>query len=205
MSATLVGEKKRVLRAAVMSRRTSLTNTDSDNWSRSIQGKVLQFQPYLHSSSVALYSPIQNEVGTEEIRDHALGAGKQVFYPKVAEESSVELVQIDSTASFAIGRFGILEPNGKKRLSDLDSGQLIIIVPGVVFDAQGNRLGRGLGWYDRLLKRIGKNTTFLGLAYEFQIVSAVPVEFWDQKVDYVITERRVIDCAYIRSQSSLAS
>jgi len=205
MSTTLVGEKKRVLRTAAMSRRTSLANTDSHTWSCLIQATVLQFQPYLRSQSVALYNPIQNEVGTEAIRDHALGTGRKLFYPKMAAENSVELVQVDSVTAFGIGRFGILEPTGKRRLSDQDLGQLMVFVPGVLFDSRGNRLGRGVGWYDRLLKQIGRSATFLGLAYEFQIVGEVPVEPWDQKMDYVITERRVIDCGDSRSQSSLAS
>jgi 5-formyltetrahydrofolate cyclo-ligase len=78
-----------------------------------------------------------------------------------------------------------------------------MIVPGLAFDAQGNRLGRGGGWYDRLLGATGGAAVPVALAYEFQIVDEVPVRQWDRAVNYIVTERRVIDCA--RERSSLAS
>jgi len=71
---------------------------------------------------------------------------------------------------------------------------MVVFLPGLVFDSLGNRLGRGIGWYDRLLKTMGKGAVFVALAYEFQMVDEVPTEAWDEKVDYVITEKRVIDC-----------
>jgi len=204
MSETLIGERKRLTRAAALAERRSLIGAESSSWSGATQEKVLQFPPYILSHSVALYSPIQNEVDTAAVREHALGAGKTVYYPKMGK-SCLELLRVDASAEFATGHFGVLEPIGETRLMDPDPLGLMVIVPGVVFDSKGNRLGRGEGWYDRLLKQIGRNAIFLGLAYQFQIVDEVPVDPWDQSVDYVITERRVIDCGATRAQSSLAS
>jgi 5-formyltetrahydrofolate cyclo-ligase len=201
MAENLIKERKQALRAAAISQRTCLKRKDSQTWSRLIQEKVLQFPPYVSAQAIALYSPIQNEVDTEAIRDQALSAGKAVHYPKLTRESSLELVQIDADGAFSVGRFGILEPAGDRRLLQDDPSQLIIMVPGVVFDSRGNRLGRGLGYYDRFLQQLRANTTFVGLAYEFQIVDEVPAELWDQRVHYVITERRIIDCT--TAQSSL--
>jgi 5-formyltetrahydrofolate cyclo-ligase len=79
---------------------------------------------------------------------------------------------------------------------------LTIFVPGVAFDMQGNRLGRGRGWYDRLLQQAGERAAIVALAYEFQIVDAVPAGPGDQKVNYVITEKRVVDCGTASAQSS---
>jgi 5-formyltetrahydrofolate cyclo-ligase len=56
-------------------------------------------------------------------------------------------------------------------------------------------LGRGGGWYDRLLARL--SGIFIGLAYEFQLVKKLPAEKWDRKVHYIITENRVIDCGIL--------
>jgi 5-formyltetrahydrofolate cyclo-ligase len=199
MSESLVTERKRTLRASAILQRSSLKATDSETWSGIIQAKVLQSPAYLRSRSVALYSPIQNEVDTAAIRDHALARCKTVYYPRLARGSSLELVQVDSCRSFAVGRFGILEPLGE--VETLAShGQLLVIVPALVFDYRGNRLGRGLGCYDRFLKELPANAIFMGLSYEFQLVNEVPAEFWDQRVHYIITERRIIDCA--SSQSS---
>jgi 5-formyltetrahydrofolate cyclo-ligase len=203
MSENFIKQRKQALRAEAMAQRGSLTNAEAETWGRLIQGKVLRFSAYLRSQAVALYSPIQNEVETVAIRDHALTNGKTVYYPKLVGETALELVQIDSVEDFRRGRLGVLEPIGSQRLFENDQNLMTIVVPGVVFDSLGNRIGRGMGWYDRLLKSVPRNVVTLGLAYEFQTVPEIPVDEWDERVNYVITERRIIDCT--KSQSSLAS
>jgi len=204
MAELSTGERKQLLREAAVIQRKSLTASDWRAWSASIQAKVLQFSPYLRSTSVALYSPIQNEVDTAVIRDHALGAGKIVYYPRVLE-NRIELMEVEAAETLKIGSLVILEPAGERRFSNTDRKGVTVIVPGLVFDSQGNRIGRGAAWYDRLLNEIGKTVISVGLAYDFQIVEEVPADTWDQRVDYVITERRIIDCAAGRAQPSLAS
>ncbi len=199
-----VREKKQVLRAATLAQRSSLSRPECLSRSRLIQARVMQFSPYLLRRSVALYSPTQNEVDTAEIRAHALGTGKCVFFPRCGPQDLLELIQIGSAAEFSLGRFGILEPTGEKRLSDWDPEQLLVFVPGVAFDLRGNRLGRGKGWYDRLIKQL-TGATLVALAYDFQIVEEVPADGWDQKLHYVITERSVFDCRSMPAQSSQVS
>jgi 5-formyltetrahydrofolate cyclo-ligase len=196
-------ESKNSLRAAALAQRALLSRAESLSRSRSIQAKALQFLPYLAHRSVAVYSPIQNEVETADIRDHALATGKRVFYPRCTAENVLELIEIGSVTELASGRFGILEPTGQRRLSK-DQEELVVFVPGVAFDLQGNRLGRGKGWYDRLIEKLSR-ATFVALAYDFQIVDEVPSEEWDQKVHYLITERRIVDCGSRPAQSSQAS
>lgn len=197
-------EKKHSLRAAALAQRSLLSQSESLARSRLIQARVLQFPPYLHCGSVALYNPIQNEVETAEIRDHALGTGKEVFFPRCGLNDSLELIEIGSATEFSPGRFGILEPTGERRLESALRKASVVFVPGVAFDASGNRLGRGKGWYDRLIKELN-GVTWVALAYDFQIVGEVPAEEWDQRVNYVITERSVIDCRSITVQSSPVS
>jgi 5-formyltetrahydrofolate cyclo-ligase len=196
-------ESKNSLRVATLAQRALLSKAELFSRSRSIQAQALQFPSYLIHRSVAVYSPIQNEVETADIRDHALAAGKRLFYPRCTAENVLELVEIGSVTELAIGRFGILEPTGKRRLSK-DQEELVVFVPGVAFDLRGNRLGRGEGWYDRLIEKLGR-ATFVALAYDFQIVDEVPAEEWDQKVHYLITERRIVDCGSMPAQSSQAS
>ena len=204
MSGLSTGEKKQLLRVAALTQRKSLTANDWRIWSAVIQAKVLQLPAYVRAASIALYSPIQNEVDTATIRDHALGAGKIVYYPRI-QENRIELMQVNSTEALTNGHLGILEPTGERRLSAADRMGVAVIVPGLVFDSQGDRIGRGAAWYDRLLSEIGKSVISVGLAYDFQIVEEVPADTWDQRVDYVITERRIIDCAAARAQPSLVS
>ena len=197
-------EKKHSLRAAALAQRSLLSRSESLARSRLIQARVLQFPPYLLSRSVALYNPIQNEVETGAIRDHALVTGKNVFFPRFGPKDSLELIKIGSATEFSPGRFGILEPTGEGRLAGRDQEELVVFVPGVAFDLRGNRLGRGKGWYDRLIKELGE-ATLVAIAYDFQIVDEVPAEEWDQRVHYVITERSVVDCRSMPVQSSQVS
>jgi 5-formyltetrahydrofolate cyclo-ligase len=205
MWAVSISERKRALRAAMLSQRARLSKVDSLSWSRLIQAQVLQFSPYLTCRSVALYSPMQNEVETGEIRYHALSAGKSVFLPRFGNEDSVELVEIGSPAELKSGRSGFLEPSGEKRLSPQAFGELALLAPAVAVDSRGNRLGRGKAWYDRLIKELNGAANVAALAYEFQIVDEVPSDEWDQQVDYVITERRVIDCRSMAIKSNESS
>jgi 5-formyltetrahydrofolate cyclo-ligase len=198
-------EEKHSLRAAALTQRRLLPRSESLTRSRLIQARVLQFSPYLLSRSVALYNPIQNEVETETIRDHALVTGKNVFFPRFGPQDSSELIRIGSAAEFNPGRFGIPEPTGEGRLAGRDRKELVVFVPGVAFDLRGNRLGRGKGWYDRLIKKELGETTLIALAYDFQIVNTVPAEEWDQRVHYVVTERSVVDCRRMSEQSSQIS
>jgi 5-formyltetrahydrofolate cyclo-ligase len=197
-------ESKNSLRAAALAQRGLLSKAESLSRSRSIQAQVLQLPLYLMRRSVAVYSPIQNEVETGDIRDHALLTGKRVFYPRCTADKDLELVEIRSVNELGLGRFGILEPTGDRRLSRQGQEEMVVFVPGVAFDVRGNRLGRGKGWYDRLLEKSGR-ATFVALAYDFQIVDAVPSEDWDQRVHYLITERRIIDCGSMPAQSSQVS
>jgi 5-formyltetrahydrofolate cyclo-ligase len=194
MGGASISERKRELRAAISSQRSLLSRVDSFSCSRVIQASALQFPPYLICRSVALYSPIQNEVETADIRYHALGAGKSVFLPRYGQQDSVDLVGIESPAELSLGPLGIPEPTGQKRLSNPGSGELVVFVPVVAVDLRGRRLGRGKAWYDRLIKELNGTAIFVALAYEFQIVEEVPTDEWDQRVDCVITERRIVDC-----------
>ena len=195
-------EAKQALRSAGLARRAALAETDCRLLSRAIQARALQLHCYLACHSVALYSAIQNEVRTDELLAHALQSGKKVFYPSVGEDDGDGLFRVLAADELRAGRYGILEPAGTTRLTDVEFAALTIFVPGVAFDMQGNRLGRGRGCYDRLLQEASERAAIVALAYEFQIVDAVPTGPGDQKVNYVITEKRVVDCGTASAQSS---
>lgn len=196
-----MGEKKQALRAKALLRRDSLTNSELTLCSRLIQKQALHFYPYLISSAVALYSPIGNEVATEEIRDHALKLRKRLFYPRPASGEDLALIRVESVEELKAGRYGILEPAGNEIMSKEDLARLVVFVPGLAFDLQGNRLGRGKGWYDRVLELLGDGSRLIALAYEFQVVEQMPAERWDRKVHHIITEKRIIDCGDVSSRS----
>ena len=187
-------EIRNALRRAARSRRSALAPQTRICWSRSIQATVLDRPQYLAATSVALYRPVDNEVETREIMDHAFRHQKKVFFPKLSGSEFPIFVRVFSDGDFIAGRYGIPEPAGEVRLTDANCESLAVMIPGLVFDGRGYRLGRGGGWYDRALQGLGHRAVCLGLAYEFQVVDRLPEQAWDQKVQFVITESRVIDC-----------
>jgi 5-formyltetrahydrofolate cyclo-ligase len=194
MQGAVLEESKSDLRRAMLSRRKSHAPANCYLWSRRIQSQALYLPQYLAAKAVALYSPIENEVETAAILADALERKKQVFYPRIGDEDRPRFFEISSPLELCPGRFGILEPAGANYVSPTLLENLIIFVPGVAFDRRGHRLGRGVGWYDRLLKSLTNQALFVGLAYEFQLVEQVTTAKWDQDVHYVITEKQVIDC-----------
>ncbi len=193
-------DTKQSLRVRARLRREAFSSSQLLHWNRAIADSVLCLPVYLRSKSVALYSPIGNEVDTRRICDHALGQGKMVFYPKSRGEES-HLVRVESCEDLQLGPQGIREPVGTSRLTVKDHDGLVLFIPGLAFDLQGNRLGRGRGWYDRVLVGLGTAVRRIALSFEFQILEGLPVEEWDQRVHQIITEKRNIDCGNLESQS----
>jgi 5-formyltetrahydrofolate cyclo-ligase len=194
MRGAVKDENREALRRAALARRKSLASGDRLSWSNSIQARALDHPQFLVSRSVVLYSPIQNEVDTGEIQKRSLALGRKVFYPRIGQESESGFYRIFSPNDLAAGPFGIAEPDGGHPLMESDRANLVVFVPGVMFDRRGNRLGRGGGWYDRMLAQLETQGIYMGLAYEFQVVDRLVAREWDRKVHYVITENGVIDC-----------
>jgi len=200
-----MGDTKQILRARAFHIRDCLALSEIAPKSLLIQHRALRFSPYLHSRAVALYSQSGNEVATEDIREHALKTGKKLFYPKLGKGTELRLVQLEEPDSMKPGRFGILEPPGDGVLTKDDGEGLVVFVPGLAFDLCGNRIGRGKGWYDRLLTALGSQVRCIALAFECQMVDKIPADRWDRKVHHIITERRVIDCGDLPSDAGWVS
>ena len=109
-------EKKLALRETVLSQRNALTKHECLLRSRAIQTRALQLPAYAASRSVALYSPAQNEVDTEEILKNALIEGRKVFYPRTGAGGAGQFIRVASGDDLRAGRYGILEPTGTERL-----------------------------------------------------------------------------------------
>ena len=204
MNAVLSPERRDLLRQAALAQRNSLSKSDVHVWSQRIQARALELACYRSAQAVALYSPIQNEVDTGILLDHALSSGKRVYLPRWAEQG-FSFARMRSRSDLVAGRYGILEPIGDAGVSDADRQDLVVFVPGVVFDSRGNRLGRGRGVYDRLLGQFNISDWGVGLAYECQIIEAVPAQPWDRTMHFVVTEISTIDCSANLRQTNVGS
>lgn len=117
-----------------------------------------------------------------DLLDILLDNNYKIFLPVVAD-NSMNFYNLKKHADLQKGKFGILEPK-KDKLFNPDT-PAICFIPGLAFDKQGNRLGRGLGYYDRFLSQY-KNIVKVGICYSFQIYEKIPVEKHDKKMDEVI-------------------
>ena len=190
---SLMRDKKRALRGAILAKRESLSSTQVRVGGEKIQRFVLTLPVYREAEAVALYSPLGNEVETGEIRRAALETGKRLYYPRI-EDGCARVVRVRSETELVPGRYGILEPVGGQALARHGDTALVVFVPGVAFDRSGNRLGRGSGWYDRFMADLSVRVPRIALAYEFQMLEGVPVEPGDRPVDIIVTEERIIAC-----------
>ena len=90
--------------------------------------------------------------------------------------------------------FGIMEPK-ELYIREFSYKKLdLVIIPGIVLDKKGHRIGYGHGYYDRFLKTLNKDVKKIGLAFELQVVDEIPEEEHDVPVDIVVTEKRVLKC-----------
>jgi 5-formyltetrahydrofolate cyclo-ligase len=119
--------------------------------------------------------------------------GKRVVVSKVDKERQrLMLYEIKDINELTPGYLGISEPSlSDDRLKDIGDVDLAVI-PGVVFDYSGNRLGYGGGYYDNLLPNIKEKTPLIALAYKEQLVDSIPLETHDVKVDVLVTDEGVI-------------
>ena len=108
-------------------------------------------------------------------------------FPRVSGQD-LEFAMIESPAELVPGAFGVKEPQGRNLVAveKID----LIVVPGVVFDLKGHRLGYGRGYYDRALAKCGGQVLKIGFAYDFQLVEELPATDYDETLSVLITESR---------------
>jgi 5-formyltetrahydrofolate cyclo-ligase len=138
------------------------------------------------AKTVMIYYSINQEVETVSIIIELLRLDKKVALPVCTPEKDLRVGMIKSLEELAPGKFGLMEPKPGVPLLGPDELDLVV-VPGVAFDKQGNRLGHGAGYYDRFLTQT--DAYKLGLAYEFQVVDELPVEPHDSPLDGLLTSQ----------------
>ena len=145
-----------------------------------------------HAQSILFYAPLPEEPDVWPLLADAIAAGKTVALPRFdSAVNHYSACQIrDLARDLKTGHFGIREPNDRCVLVPLNRLDLIL-VPGVAFDTRGRRLGRGKGFYGRLLALVRGTTC--GVAFDEQIVAAIPVEPHDAHLNCILTPTRWIE------------
>jgi 5-formyltetrahydrofolate cyclo-ligase len=141
--------------------------------------------------TILFFAPLPDELDVWPLLEQFLAAGKICalpFFDSAAQTYSARRVQ-NLAADIAIGKFGVREPASSCPEIPLEKFDLIL-VPGVAFDWNGNRLGRGQGFYDRLLAKT--SGLKCGVTYDFQLIGKIPAEPHDAKVNFIVTPTRCV-------------
>lgn len=176
-------ETKAQLRRAMKARRDGLGADERERRGALIAAQVLEHPLVSAGRCVGLYAAIGSEVQTASLFER-LAPRVQVALPRVdAERDTLEFVAVKRWDSLVRGAFNVPEPGGPAlELNDMD----LLLVPGLAFDRSGGRLGYGGGFYDKTLG--GFEGLVYGLAFEAQVVDALPLLAHDQAIDGLFTE-----------------
>jgi 5-formyltetrahydrofolate cyclo-ligase len=160
--------------------------------SRMARERLEQETAWKDASTLFVYAPLPEELDIWSLVEDAVNAGKVVCLPRFdADSNGYVACQVRSISSdMVIGQFGVREPRAgcaEVSLNRLD----LVLVPGVAFDLRGRRIGRGKGFYDRLLS--ATRGLKCGVAFDEQILTEIPIEPHDVPVDCILTPTRWIE------------
>jgi 5-formyltetrahydrofolate cyclo-ligase len=192
-----VAPSKEELRAGMQQRLRSLSADVFRKTGAKAAARLTAWDGWSVYPSVLVFLPTAFEIDTRPLLENARNDGKKVFAPRI-ERSSLSFFRVGSPGLWTEGPFGIREPPPELPLA-ADDFPALVITPGLAFDRQGSRLGRGRGFYDRFFAALDSGTlpglpaglsfTACGLCTELQIVRSVPAESHDRKMDMLLTEK----------------
>ncbi len=194
---------KQNIRETLLRKRDGIKPSDREAKEKAIREKLFALNEFKKAKSILFYASFRSEVDTIQPIRYALDLGKKVALPLVDRKNRLlKIYEIRSVSELKPGYMAIPEPsfteNREIALKNID----MAIVPGAGFDVNGNRLGYGAGYYDKLLSGISKEEPYprppttvpfiIALAFEEQITEKIPSEPHDVKVDMIVTDKRLI-------------
>ena len=174
---------KKELRKIIAQKKKSYSQEQLKEWSSNLLTKLETHPSFVKAHTILLYYSLPDEVQTHDFIEHWKNS-KQIILPVVVGPTELELRRYTGKQDLAKGAYGIEEPRGEafEAFQEIE----LAIIPGVGFDKHGNRLGRGKGYYDRLLTQI--RAPKIGICYQFQVAEEIPTDPHDIPMDQVITE-----------------
>ena len=180
---------KKELRSYIKTKRKSVENkAEKDGL---VAQNLLSLDEIKKADTILCYISLDDEICTDEIVRVLLDSDKSVGAPYCVDNNgNMDFYYITDFDDLRIQSFGVREPviEQCKKVTSFDN--TIIILPGLCFDSNGNRLGYGKGYYDRFLQI--HSLISVGLCYNSLIVKKVPTDMYDKKADIIVTENDVI-------------
>jgi 5-formyltetrahydrofolate cyclo-ligase len=183
-----VEAEKSALRSRLLEARAALAAPERARAATVIHQHLARVPRLEGAKAVLGYAAFGSEVDLDPYLRTLIAQGVGVFLPWV-EGTTLGVGRVrDLDADLVPGWRGVREPRASGRRPARPDRLHAVIVPGIGFDRRGNRLGYGGGHFDRLLARVARDTLVVGVAFEVQLVDAVPVAGHDRPVDVVVTE-----------------
>ena len=173
---------KKEVRALMREDRQKIIN--KEELSQVIIDKITALDIYKKAKVIAIYNSMSDEVNTKSLIQKAL-LNKTVLLPKTFGDE-MYFVKINEKTKYVKSRIGVMEPIGDIFTHHID----LIIIPGLSFDYKLNRLGFGMGYYDKFLKLV--DSFKIGICFDRQLIDELPVDSLDISMDMVITEKRIL-------------
>lgn len=183
---------KKEMRTAMKARLAAVSKDETLGASKSVLAQLESLEQWKRAEIVLAFLSMKDELDTTPILKKVLEQGKILAVPKVTGEDLVFYQIQNLERDVAPGAFGILEPVSglcPVAVETLSDHHSVALVPGLAFDRENFRLGRGKGFYDRFLASAGDSLYKIGIGYSFQLVEKVPREPHDKALDLVITSR----------------
>ena len=183
-------ESKSKIRKRILNVRNNMSKEDVKKNSNAIMDKITSLDIYKHSKVVFIYMDFKNEVITSNLIKRMLSEKKRVVIPYTDSINTVLIPsEITKESDLKQNSFGYYEPKSilPVNIEEID----LVIVPGVVFDKNLNRIGFGKGYYDKILNRLKPSAKKVALAHDFQVLEDIPAEEHDVKMDMIITEKNI--------------
>ena len=185
---------KKQLRESFLKKRDKLDSEYKFEADEKILDKLLSLKSYMHANTICSFVSFRSEVDTHDFIEESLRRGKRVLVPVVDKATNtLVLCEIRSFLELKEGYMGILEPEVKEENIVGPEAIDLCIVPGAVFDDFGYRIGYGGGYYDRLLPELRSDAKTVGICYDIQRTEKLAPDEYDQKVQTIVTETKVLD------------
>lgn len=177
--------KKDDIRRSVVARKSLLDDIERSEAAARLFARLEQLAAFMMADKILIYHSLPDELPTHDFIDK-WSSRKQFYLPRV-NGVNLEILPYDKS-KLHLGAFQIEEPDGND-LTPVDDIE-VVVVPGIAYDRDGHRVGRGKGYYDRLLHNT--HALKIGVAYDFQLVEEIEADPHDIDMDIVLTDQRCV-------------
>ena len=185
-------ETKKKIRQEMLAARDAISQEERERLSKDILKRIEALPEFQQAETILAFVGYGSEPNTLPSLEQWMNSGKKVFCPVVLGET-MEFYQIHSLSELKDGYKGIKEPVPSDERKYISSDKDFMLLPGLVFDREGNRIGYGKGFYDRYLSD-GFSGEMAAIAFSIQMVEngRIPAEETDHTIKYIVTEKEII-------------